>query len=63
MWDAYVSDRWRHVEQLANATSDDTPRDLAFILSERVEGGQYTLRIDGLANVNDMASCHTPVDI
>ncbi len=62
-WDAYLVDRWRHVEQLDLASPDAHPRDLAFNLSERVEGGQYTLRIDGLANVNDMPSCHTPLDI
>ena len=31
-----------------------TGSDLRFILTERAEGGIYTRRIDGLANVNDM---------
>ncbi len=62
-WDAYIVDREAHVVRLTEAT-DETPRnELAFLVSERVSGGFYTLRMDGLANVNDMASCHVPGDI
>ena len=61
--DGYIVDRWRHVERLENATGDFTSRDLAFQVQDRAEGGHYTRRIDGLANVNDMASCHVPGDI
>ncbi len=61
--DGYLVDRWAHVEKLENATADTDDRDLAFIVQERVSGGFYTRRIDGLANVNDMESCHVPGDI
>ncbi|MEM9204426.1 MAG: hypothetical protein AAGC53_22525 [Actinomycetota bacterium] len=61
--DGYLVDRWAHVERLENATPDTDDRDLAFLIQERVEGGFYTRRIDGLANVNDMASCVVPGDI
>ena len=46
-----------YVERLAMATLDTDDRDLAFIIQERIEGGFYTRRIDGLANVNDMLLC------
>ena len=59
----YLVDRWDHVERLENATPETDDRDLAFIIQERVEGGFYTRRIDGLANVNDMPSCVVPGDI
>lgn len=62
-WDAYVADRWAHVEKLDAATGETSPRDLAFTLTERAAGGIYTRKIDGLANVNDMASCHVPGDV
>ena len=61
--DGYLVDRWAHVERLETATIDTDPRDLAFLIQDRTEGGFYTRRIDGLANVNDMASCHVPLDI
>ncbi|MEM8707402.1 MAG: hypothetical protein AAGE98_13145 [Actinomycetota bacterium] len=61
--DGYLVDRWDHVERLENATPDTDDRDLAFVIQERVEGGFYTRRIDGLANVNDMPSCVVPGDI
>ncbi|MEL0139306.1 MAG: hypothetical protein VW800_02950, partial [Acidimicrobiaceae bacterium] len=59
----YLVDRWAHVERLERATLDTDDRDLAFIIQERIEGGFYTRRIDGLANVNDMPSCVVPGDI
>ncbi len=62
-WDAYLEDRWRHVSKLRSLGEDATGSDLRFILTERAEGGIYTRRIDGLANVNDMGSCHTPLDL
>jgi len=62
-WDVYIADRWAHVERLESADADTEPRDLAFVVSEVVGGGHYTRRIDGLANVNDMKSCHVPLDI
>ena len=62
-WDAYVEDRWRHVSKLDALGEAATDSDLRFILRERAEGGIYTRRIDGLANVNDMGSCHTPLDL
>ncbi len=62
-WDAYLEDRWRHVDKLHEWGEDATGSDLRFILRERAEGGIYTRRIDGLANVNDMSSCHTPLDL
>ncbi|MEO0494885.1 MAG: hypothetical protein AAF081_15870 [Actinomycetota bacterium] len=61
--EGYLVDRWAHVERLENATPETDDRDLAFIIQERVEGGFYTRRIDGLANVNDMPSCVVPGDI
>lgn len=61
--DGYLVDRWDHVERLESATPETDDRDLAFIIQERVSGGFYTRRIDGLANVNDMKSCHVPGDI
>jgi len=51
------------VGRLENATPETDDRDLAFIIQERIEGGFYTRRIDGLANVNDMPSCVVPGDI
>ena len=62
-WDAYLEDRWRHVAKLDALGENATGSDLRFILRERAEGGIYTRRIDGLANVNDMSSCHTPLDL
>jgi len=62
-WDAYLEDRWRHVAKLEALGEGATGADLRFILRERAEGGIYTRRIDGLANVNDMSSCHTPLDL
>ena len=62
-WDTYIADRWAHVARLESADDDTEPRDLAFLVSETVGGGHYTRRIDGLANVNDMKSCHVPLDI
>ena len=62
-WDAYLEDRWHHVAKLGALGEDATGSDLRFILTERAEGGIYTRRIDGLANVNDMGSCHTPLDL
>lgn len=62
-WDAYLQDRWRHVAKLEALGEAATGSDLRFILRERAEGGIYTRRIDGLANVNDMDSCHTPLDL
>ncbi len=62
-WDAYIADREAHVVRLNEATDETDDRDLAFLVSERVSGGFYTARMDGLANVNDMASCHVPQDI
>ena len=61
--EGYLVDRWAHVERLEMATLDTDDRDLAFIIQERIEGGFYTRRIDGLANVNDMRSCVVPGDI
>ena len=61
--EGYLVDRWAHVERLENATLDTDNRDLAFIIQERIAGGFYTRRIDGLANVNDMPSCVVPGDI
>lgn len=61
--DGYITDRWAHVERLENATDDTPDRELAFLIQDRTEGGFYTRRIDGLANVNDMASCVVPGDI
>ena len=62
-WDAYLQDRWRHVSKLQELGESAEGSDLRFILTERAEGGIYTRRIDGLANVNDMGSCHTPLDL
>ncbi len=61
--DGYLVDRWAHVERLENATPDTDDRDLAFLIQDRAEGGFYTRRIDGLANVNEMNSCVVPGDI
>ena len=61
--DGYLVDRWAHVERLENATVDTDDRDLAFLIQDRAEGGFYTRRIDGLANVNEMTSCVVPGDI
>ena len=62
-WDAYLEDRWRHVSKLQGLGEKAEGSDLRFILTERAEGGIYTRRIDGLANVNDMPNCHTPLDL
>ena len=62
-WDAYLQDRWRHVAKLQSLGESAKDSDYRFILTERAEGGIYTRRIDGLANVNDMKSCHTPLDL
>lgn len=62
-WDAYLDDRWRHIDKLELLGEEATGSDLQFILRERAEGGVYTRRIDGFANVNDMESCHTPLDL
>ncbi len=61
--EGYLVDRWAHVERLENATDDTPDRELAFLIQDRAEGGFYTRRIDGLANVNDMPSCAVPTDI
>ena len=62
-WDAYLQDRRNHTDKLGALGEQASDNDLRFILSQRAEGGIYTRRIDGFANVNDMASCHTPLDI
>ncbi|MCQ3815042.1 MAG: hypothetical protein KTU85_11595 [Acidimicrobiia bacterium] len=62
-WDAYLQDRRNHTDKLSALGERASDNDLRFILSQRAEGGIYTRRIDGFANVNDMASCHTPLDI
>lgn len=62
-WDVYIGDRQAHIAKLSEAAPDASPRDLAFTLSAIGEGGIYTRRIDGLANVNDMTSCTVPGDI
>ena len=62
-WEVYITDRRLHVDRLNAADDSTSDRDLAFILSARAEGGIYTQRIDGLANVNDMESCHVPGDV
>ncbi len=62
-WDAYVHDRRRHVERLEAADESTPGRDTAFTLTERSASGFYTRRIDGFANVNDMVSCHVPLDV
>lgn len=62
-WDAYLKDRRRHVDNLEPLGEEATGKDLWFTLDDRAEGGVYTERIDGFANVNDMESCHTPLDL
>ncbi len=62
-WDAYLDDRRRHVSKLETLGEQASGSDLRFVLTERAEGGIYTRRIDGLANVNDMPNCHTPLDL
>jgi hypothetical protein len=62
-WAAYVQDREAYVTKLDAAGPETSARDLAFTLTERASGGIYTRRIDGLANVNNMASCHVPGDV
>lgn len=61
--EGYLVDRWAHVERLENATPETDDRDLAFLIQDRAQGGFYTRRIDGLANVNEMNSCVVPGDI
>jgi len=61
--EGYLVDRWAHVDRLENATAETPDRELAFLIQDRTEGGFYTRRIDGLANVNDMPSCVVPGDI
>jgi len=61
--EAYLIDRWAHVARLENATPETPDTELAFLVQERIPGGFYTRRIDGLANVNHMPSCHVPGDI
>lgn len=62
-WDFYVEDRRRHIDKLETLGESASGDDFQFLLRERAEGGIYTRRIDGLANVNDMESCHIPGDI
>ena len=62
-WDAYIGDREAHFDKLIVAEADADDISLVFTLSPRAAGGAYTRRIDGLANVNDMASCHVPLDV
>lgn len=62
-WDFYIEDRWSHVDRLDRATVDTPDEDFRFTLRERAGGGLYTTRMEGFANVNDMASCHVPGDI
>jgi hypothetical protein len=62
-WHNYIEDRQAHVVKLDAADADTSDRDLAFTLRELASGGTYTRRIDGLANVNDMTSCHVPGDV
>jgi len=62
-YDAYIADRWRYVEKLANADGTESARDLAFTLSPRVSGGVYTTRIDTFARSNKMPSCQVPGDV
>lgn len=62
-WDAYLQDRRRHASKLQSLGESARGSDFRFILTERAEGGIYTRRIDGLANVNEMESCHTPLDL
>jgi len=61
--DAYIADRWRYVEKLSGADGTESPRDLAFTLSQRVSGGVYTTRIDTFARANAMPSCQVPGDV
>jgi len=62
-YDAYVADRWRYVDKLASASGSESPKDLAFTLTQRVSGGVYTTRIDTFARANDMPSCQVPGDV
>jgi hypothetical protein len=62
-WDIYLGDRERHIRKLETADENTSGRDLAFTISEPASGGLYTRRIEGFANVNDMASCRVPGDI
>lgn len=61
-YDAYVTDRWRYVKKLEGADGSESPKDLAFTLTQRVSGGVYTSRIDAFARANDMPSCQVPGD-
>ncbi len=62
-YDAYVADRWRYVDTLANADESSSDKDLAFTLTQRVRGGIYTTRVDTFARANDMPSCQIPGDV
>lgn len=62
-WDAYLLDRSNHSAKLAELGEQASDNDMRFILTQRAEGGIYTRRIDGFANVNGMTSCHTPLDL
>ncbi|MEQ8839741.1 MAG: hypothetical protein RIB98_02060 [Acidimicrobiales bacterium] len=62
-WDAYLADREAYAARLRAAPADANRSDLAFTISERSSGGQYTRTIDGFASVNDMTSCSVPGDI
>lgn len=62
-WDAYLKDRKAHESKLIALGVNATDEDFRFILTERAEGGIYTTRIDGFANVNEMQACHTPGDL
>ncbi|MFT5201922.1 MAG: hypothetical protein ACI9C1_001303 [Candidatus Aldehydirespiratoraceae bacterium] len=62
-WDAYIDDRDAYHDRLVDAPADANRRDLAFTLTERSSGGNYTKTIEGFAVVNDMSSCGVPGDI
>jgi len=62
-WDAYIDDRNAYHDRLVHAPADANRRDLAFTLTERSSGGNYTKTIEGFAEVNDMSSCGVPGDI
>ena len=62
-WNTYIADRWAHVERLRAATSQTLDRDLRFLMSDIVQGGVYTERMDGFARANDMDRCQIPGDV
>ena len=55
-WDVYLGDRSRHADLLR--AGEDT----AFVVTEK-DGNQITEPIDVFADVNDMLSCATPLDV